>query len=1143
MAAKPIFLDPTGRRAWRLRLGAAAVALMALLLLLGFVTSIAVAPQFIGGGEALTSVHGPWLLHKPERQLIATRKALLARIAADHRARHKVAPIVPADMIAGAYFAPWMDTGLDSFRLHAGALTHIYPAWLSLNADGRSINTDFWRPDRSNSTKDLVLVARSNGVRIVPVISNAQSGEFDPVRLKRMLADPDVAAAVAKQLADFVHVNGYQGLQIDFEKLDAPLAARMAPWIAGLTRTLHAQGEELSVTLETDLSDDSARALAQSADYAVAMAYDEHENTSAPGAIASAGYVETNLKRFTRLIGANKLLLGVGAYGYDWNVPDGSAEHVTNQQAIALAARFRGQDKPADVIDFDAAALEPTFQYLDQKSQLHEVWFLDAVTAQNSLSMARGYGLRGAALWSLGQEDPSIWSVFGRRAPPHADLHSVVTPQEVGFIGDGELLRVLRHPAAGARIYDTDAGSGLITDETYTVYPSGWLVERSGAPDKTVALTFDDGPDPTWTPKILEVLKRRGVKATFFMIGQQVVEYPAIVRRVYADGQEIGSHSYTHPNMAHVSEERVRLELAATQRAFEAVLGRSVVLFRPPYNADSEPRSYGEIMPIAVAYQAGYVTAGETIDPNDWDIFRRAANGQVHKLTGGDIDASIYPQLNKGQAVLLHDGGGDRSATLASLDSLITTLQARGYRFSTVGELEGHGRDWSMPLLPPAERRIAWIDSVAFAVQRGFNTFVFWGFTAAVALGLARISLMIGLTARIRRPRPPLLDMPRVDVMVAAYNEAPVIVRTIRSLLGSEGVDLQVIVVDDGSTDGTGDIVATAFGDHPRVRLLRKTNGGKASALNLALSVSDAEVVVGVDADTQLAPDALALLCRWFVDPTVGAVAGNVKVGNRSRLVTRWQSLEYITSQNVDRRAMSRLNAITVVPGAIGAYRASALRAVGGYLPDTLAEDMDLTWRLRKAGWIAVNESDAFAYTEAPVTLGGLMRQRFRWSFGTLQCLWKHRAMLGRYGWFGGLALPTLWLFQIAAQVLGPLVDLQLVLALLGRLMSWIGTLQHDDVMPTSDSQLWLVATIYVAFLALEIAAGWIAYTFDDEDKRELWLLPTQRVCYRQVMYIVMWRSLLRALGGASHAWGKLKRTGGVQLHGGERIETPGLPG
>jgi cellulose synthase/poly-beta-1,6-N-acetylglucosamine synthase-like glycosyltransferase len=255
-----------------------------------------------------------------------------------------------------------------------------------------------------------------------------------------------------------------------------------------------------------------------------------------------------------------------------------------------------------------------------------------------------------------------------------------------------------------------------------------------------------------------------------------------------------------------------------------------------------------------------------------------------------------------------------------------------------------------------------------------------------------------------------------------------------------------------------------------------------------------------------------------------------VKVGNRDHLVTRWQSLEYVVSQNVDRRALARLNAITVVPGAIGAWRVEALRAAGGFRSDTLAEDMDLTWRLRIAGWVIANEVDARAYTEAPSSLSGLTKQRFRWTFGTLQCLWKHRRAVFHYGWFGKLALPSLWLFQIAAQMLAPLVDLQLLLALISRVSGWIGSLSHTDITPGSDPMLWVIIGIYVAFLALELAAGYIAYALDGEDKRDLWLLPTQRVVYRQIMYWVAVRAVIRALGGLSHGWGKLKRSGSVTL-------------
>ena len=262
-------------------------------------------------------------------------------------------------------------------------------------------------------------------------------------------------------------------------------------------------------------------------------------------------------------------------------------------------------------------------------------------------------------------------------------------------------------------------------------------------------------------------------------------------------------------------------------------------------------------------------------------------------------------------------------------------------------------------------------------------------------------------------------------------------------------------------------------------------------------------------------------------------MAGNVKVGNRSNLVTRWQSIEYITSQNIDRRALALLNAVTVVPGAIGAWRTEALRSLGGYRSDTLAEDMDLTWRVREAGWVIANEPTALAFTEAPSSLGGLLKQRVRWSFGTLQCLWKHRRSTFRHGWFGGLALPSLWLFQIVGQVLAPLIDLQLAAAILMQGLAWLAAMQHADVGAAPNPTLWFTLGVYVAFTLLELAAGWVAFGFDREKRRDLWLLPTQRFVYRQIMYVVVWRALERALSGLGQTWGKLKRTGDVQAPAG----------
>jgi hypothetical protein len=243
-----VFLDPTGVRAKRLRIAAALVAVFAIGLLIAFGYSVMSSPRLsIFGASTFPQ---PTRLHKPAAKLAAARKALFSRIQADRR-RIALGKLSTASEIRGAYFAPWRDTGLESFRAHAADLTHIYPAWISLRGDGRGLITDFWQPDRSPTTKDLVQIANANGVRIIPVVSNAQAGVFDTVRLRRMLNDANASKDVARQLADFVRQNGYAGLQVDFEDLDAGIIKRLAPWLSLLGAQLHKQGEELSVTLET----------------------------------------------------------------------------------------------------------------------------------------------------------------------------------------------------------------------------------------------------------------------------------------------------------------------------------------------------------------------------------------------------------------------------------------------------------------------------------------------------------------------------------------------------------------------------------------------------------------------------------------------------------------------------------------------------------------------------------------------------------------------------------------------------------------------------------------------------------------------------------------------------------------------------
>jgi cellulose synthase/poly-beta-1,6-N-acetylglucosamine synthase-like glycosyltransferase len=372
---------------------------------------------------------------------------------------------------------------------------------------------------------------------------------------------------------------------------------------------------------------------------------------------------------------------------------------------------------------------------------------------------------------------------------------------------------------------------------------------------------------------------------------------------------------------------------------------------------------------------------------------------------------------------------------------------------------------------------------------------------------------------------------PPVSVLIAAFNERPVIRRTIEAVLSGDLQPIEVVVVDDGSTDGTFEEVERAFAAEPRVRLIRQANAGKAQALNRAIEASRGEILVCLDADTVFTHDTLSRLARHFDRPEIGAVAGNVKVGNRINVWTKWQALEYITSQNLDRRAYALLNAITVVPGAVGAWRREAVRDAGGYRSDTLAEDMDLTWRLRRAGWRIENDSTALGWTEAPDSLGTLYRQRFRWAFGTLQCLWKHRSAVGRHGWFGCVALPSLWLFQIAFQALSPLVDLQVAWTLVraGEVTLTRGLLTRDwQPLPQAVAALSSVLFLYLFFFVLELVGAVVAIALDRERWRLLGWLFWQRFVYRQVMYAVVLRSLRTALVGRAAGWGKLERKGTV---------------
>jgi cellulose synthase/poly-beta-1,6-N-acetylglucosamine synthase-like glycosyltransferase/peptidoglycan/xylan/chitin deacetylase (PgdA/CDA1 family)/spore germination protein YaaH len=1050
------------------------------------------------------------------RQVLRAVKPTIAAARAPPSAVNASSPAAHRPEVAG-FYVNWDDNSFSSFAAHAASLDWVVCEWGFLAPGGDSVQLAI---DRK-----VLYVAQRQPVghrpRVLLMLENfdSRTRNFDPRRLRRLLATPAARARVVHQLATTVDQYGLAGVTLDFEEIPASLDRAVASFAAQLAATLHAKGAIVSQTISTDMDSAAVRAYAASSDRLFLMLYDEHYRGSDPGPVASQSWYVTHAQQLLRDIPADKAILAMGAYGYDWNDGDSASNgtEMTFQDVMTVARQY------SLAVHFDSTALNPFISWTEPDSTDHVVWFLDAVTAFNEMSAARTMATAGAAIWRLGSEDPGIWQLLkpAETQPSPANLSTIPPGYDVRFDGEGEILRLAATPTPGLRTVKVNPVSGYVDGEELSQYPSPYVIERTGASKHRVALTFDDGPDARWTPAILDTLASRHAPGTFFLIGTSVERHIPLSRRIVAEGHEFGNHTFTHPNLALTSAFVTRLEIDANERLLEAVFDRRTAFFRPPYFGDAEPTTADELVPVSIAAQLGYIAAGLHVDSDDW------------KEPGVDkIVQTVLERRPRGNVVLLHDGGGDRSQTVAALGRVIDSLRARGDTLVLLSDLAGFTRDEAMAALPPSSAATRLVELASFGVIGGLDWAMHWILLLAVALGAGRLVMIIAfaLAHRYRRRSP--LDStfaPPVSVIVPAYNEALVINRTIASLLAQDYCGpIEVVVVDDGSSDATYQIARSTYGEDPRVAIYSKSNGGKASALNYGLARAHAEIIVGLDADTQFKRDTLRHLVAPLADPRVGAVAGNAKVGNRVNLITRWQGIEYVVSQNLDRRAFSLLDCITVVPGSVGAWRKSWVEEAGGFSSGTLAEDQDLTIAIRRKGASIAYADDAIAYTEAPDTFRALARQRFRWSFGTLQCMWKHRDALfrSRYGTLGWIAMPNVWLFQLLFTALSPIADLLFLWSLVSV---WLVKQEHGATYAVTN--LEQVLTFYAVFLAVDWVASVIAFLVEPgEDKSLTWLVFLQRFAYRQIMYWVVLRSFIAAVRGHIVGWGKLERKASVEV-------------
>ena len=1136
----PVFYDPAGGRRRNIRRVGWPSAVIITLVTVLFIASVLINPVLPRLNLRQLSGLPNTTDFKPQApELITNRseqKALRAKEALERYTKHqqckKPLPLAAGSTgtstrrpLVSAFYVNWDDSSYQSLKRHVAQLDQLIPEWIRLQDTEHPIVAEV-------DQRALTLIRKERpDLPIIPMIHNSRDGKWEPRSLARQIGDEASRARLVNDLEQFVADNHFNGICIDFEEV--PNASQKS--LLAFMRLLHTAFQAHNWTvMQAAPFDDPAwnyRAYANASDYLMLMAYDEHWNESDSGSIAGQEWFEDMLASRMKELDPAKTFVCIGGYGYDWSKGQETTE-LTFQEAV-LEAR----DSEAKIL-FDPATRNPYFRFQDEQGREHSVWFLDGVTAFNERHIAESYNIAGYALWRMGSEDPSLWAELGKKGArgPNSwngpeGLKRIVYGYDIDFEGMGEILEFAASPKEGSREIKVDAKDGLIESARYLSIPSSYVIRRTGWHPGDVALTFDDGPDERWTPQILDILKRENVPATFFILGENGQASPSLVKRIVAEGHDLGNHSYTHPNLGEIPGRITQLELSATQRLIESLTDRSTRLFRAPYFGDAEPQTADEVEPAAIASRLGYIIVGLRVDPDDW---AEPGVEPIIQRTIAGIENSNPDE--GGQVVLLHDSGGDRSQTVAALPTLIETLQARGYHFVTVSTLAGISRDQAMPPMPVESTLFSKADAVAFYAMAVGGWTLRWIFLLGIVLGLGRLLLIgaLALAQRIRSRKRErafgtgVASQPFVSIITAAFNEEKVIAQTIRSLLTSSYPNFEIIIVDDGSADRTSDVVRQQFGGDERLRLFTKANAGKAEALNFALRYARGEIVIALDADTIFSPLTVGKLARRFADKRVGAIAGNAKVGNRINLITRWQALEYITAQNLDRRAFASLNCITVVPGAVGAWRRELLDELGGFASETLAEDQDLTLKVRKLGYKIGYEEDAVAWTEAPDTLRGLAKQRFRWAYGTLQCMWKHRdAFLNpRYGALGFIAMPNVWIFQILFPLISPVMDLMFAWTFVSAALErW----EH----PNEYSLPNLKQTLF--YYALFLAVDWLAAAFAFVlERREqwglLWSLFLQRFCYRQVMYYVMVRSVLTALHGALVGWGKLERKATVTV-------------
>src|SRR6478752_3252782 len=752
-----VFSDPSGKRWPRLRLTLLIGGVLFFVALVLFVQTLFVIPK-MNVPFSLRQLKGQLRAlqrENPAGQVSPASSLLWQKFSATRQAAKKLAGTAPTpsqrprkkapdNEVRLAFYVNGDPDSYASLQQHAAQITHVCPEWMTVIDGLGNLQID--------SDGRVSKLAANKGIALMPLLTNLVGDTWQPEAIENLAHGPAKRqdGFIQEVLAELRNAKA-AGVVVDWQQIDPAYKKDLTGFIDKFADVLHDDNKQLWLCVQPgqELDYIDIDALSDNVDRFVAMLFDETSETNPPGPLASRPWFEGWLHVLLDGSDTKQWIIAIGSYGYDWPIGGKKAELISFSEAMS-----RANDAEIASAEVQGPGYSPYFYFQDEDTE-HAVWFLDAVTFLNELRGVRDEKAGGFAVYRLGSEDPAIWDALNGLRNLAVDADGYLTAKYVKF-------------AEFPTLYHQGAGG-----------------------EHQVAITFDDGPDPRWTPKVLDILKAANVKATFFVVGVNAERYPALVRRIVNEGHEIGNHTYYHPNLALCWPEHIRLELNATQLLLETITGRATTLFRPPYAADTAPTGLSELAPLKIAEDLNYLVVLENIDPQDW------------AKPGADIILRrIKQQRHDGSVILLHDAGGDRSQTVEALPQILDWLHTRGDTIVPLSTLLGTTRDAVMPPLQGNRQSITrFVSSTGFRIFHGIEEFLWAFMIVATALVVLRTLIVIWLAYRFRRgPRTNFAGP--ISVVIAAYNEEKLIAETLRTLLNTSYTgEIEVIVIDDGSAD------------------------------------------------------------------------------------------------------------------------------------------------------------------------------------------------------------------------------------------------------------------------------------------------------------------------------------------------------